>query len=64
LLSGKPPASRLAADGPIQGSADQIAETFARFADMGCTRLEILAAGGQDETIEGLAPVVEAMKTA
>lgn len=61
---GKPPAGLLADDEPIQGSVDQITETLLRFADMGCTRIEILGAGDQDAIIEGLAPVVEAMKTA
>jgi alkanesulfonate monooxygenase SsuD/methylene tetrahydromethanopterin reductase-like flavin-dependent oxidoreductase (luciferase family) len=47
---------------PIQGSVDQIIDSFSRFEALGCTRLEIMGAGAQDETIEGLAPVVEAFK--
>jgi alkanesulfonate monooxygenase SsuD/methylene tetrahydromethanopterin reductase-like flavin-dependent oxidoreductase (luciferase family) len=58
---GKEPAGVLAEYEPIQGSVEQIVDTFSRFADMGCTRLELLAAGDQDETIEGLAPVIAAL---
>jgi len=39
---------------------EQVIDTFSRFAEMGFTRVEIMAAGDQDETIEGLAPVVAA----
>ena len=60
---GKPPEGLLADDEPIQGSIDQIAETLLRFAEMGCSRIEMLGAGDQDEIIEGLAPVVEAVST-
>ena len=56
------PTGLLAADDPIRGSADDIAATFAQFADMGVTRLEILAAGDQVAVIEGLAPVIEAVQ--
>ena len=48
---------------PIRGSVNEIIDAFARFETIGCTRLEIMAAGDQDETIEGLAPVVEAFKS-
>lgn len=58
---GKEPAGVLAEYEPIQGSVEQIVDAFGRFADMGCTRLELLAAGDQDETIEGLAPVIAAL---
>ncbi|MEX0864450.1 MAG: hypothetical protein WD269_06190 [Acidimicrobiia bacterium] len=58
---GKDPAGVLADDGPIHGSVEQIIDTFSRFAEMGFTRIEIVAAGDQDETIEGLAPVVAAL---
>jgi alkanesulfonate monooxygenase SsuD/methylene tetrahydromethanopterin reductase-like flavin-dependent oxidoreductase (luciferase family) len=47
---------------PIRGSVGQIVDAFRRFADMGCTRLEIMAAGEQDQTIEGLAPVLEELR--
>lgn len=57
---GKDPVGILADYEPIQGSAQQIIDTFGRFAEMGCTRIELLAAGDQDETIEGLEPVVAA----
>jgi alkanesulfonate monooxygenase SsuD/methylene tetrahydromethanopterin reductase-like flavin-dependent oxidoreductase (luciferase family) len=56
------PPEWMAGFGPIQGSVDQISDTFSRFEALGCTRLEIMAAGDQDETIEGLAPVVEAFR--
>lgn len=59
---GKDPTGFLADDDPIRGSVDEILATFAQFADMGVTRLEILGAGDQVEVIEGLAPVVEAVK--
>jgi len=57
---GKEPTGLLAEDDPIRGSVDEIIATFARFAEMGVTRLEVLGAGDQVEVIEGLAPVVEA----
>ncbi len=57
---GREPSGWLAGDGPVQGSTEQIIDTFGRFVEMGCTHLEIMAAGGQDETIEGLSPVIEA----
>jgi alkanesulfonate monooxygenase SsuD/methylene tetrahydromethanopterin reductase-like flavin-dependent oxidoreductase (luciferase family) len=47
---------------PIQGSVDQIIDSLSRFEALGCTRLEIMGAGPQDETIEGLAPVIDAVK--
>lgn len=56
------PTGMLAHDDPIRGSVDEIVETFTRFADMGCTRLEVMAAGPEDETIEGLAPVIERLR--
>lgn len=59
---GKEATGLLAEDDPISGSVDQIVETFVRFADIGVTRLEILPSGDQVEVIEGLAPVVEAVK--
>jgi alkanesulfonate monooxygenase SsuD/methylene tetrahydromethanopterin reductase-like flavin-dependent oxidoreductase (luciferase family) len=55
------PEGLLAQDDPIRGSVDQIVDTFSRFAEMGCTRIEVLAAGSQEATIEGLAPVVDAL---
>lgn len=60
---GQAPGGVLADYGPIEGSVDQIADTFGRFAEMGCTRLEIMAAGDQDETIERLEPAVAAFST-
>lgn len=59
---GKEPSGWLADDTTVQGSAEQIIDTFGRFMELGCTQLEIMAAGGQDETIEELAPVVEAFR--
>ncbi len=59
---GREPTGWLFTAGAIEGSVEQIVDTFGRFQEMGCTRLEIAAAGGMDETIEGLAPVVEAFK--
>jgi alkanesulfonate monooxygenase SsuD/methylene tetrahydromethanopterin reductase-like flavin-dependent oxidoreductase (luciferase family) len=59
---GKEPSGWLGGEGTVQGSAEQIIDTFGRFAEMGCSRLEVMAAGGQEETIEGLSPVVEAFK--
>ncbi|MFZ0013036.1 MAG: LLM class flavin-dependent oxidoreductase [Acidimicrobiia bacterium] len=58
---GKEPVGFFAEYEPIQGSVDQIVHTFGRFAEMGCTRLELVAAGDQDETIEGLAPVIASL---
>lgn len=55
---GKDPVGILADYEPIQGSVGQIVDTFGRFVEMGCTRLELMAAGDQDETIEGLGPVI------
>jgi len=57
------PTGWLADAGTIEGSAEQIIDTFGRFEAMGCTRLEVLAAGDPDRTIESLAPVVEAFKS-
>lgn len=57
---GEEPTGILADSNPITGTVDEITDTFRRFADMGVTRLEIMAAGDQIETLEGLAPVVEA----
>ncbi len=57
---GKNPEGVLADGDPICGSVEQVIDTFSRFAEMGFTRVEIMAAGDQDETIEGLAPVVAA----
>lgn len=59
---GKEPTGWLADATTVQGSVDQIVDTFGRFMEMGCTRLEIMAAGEQNETIEGLSPVVDAFK--
>lgn len=59
---GKEPSGWLGDATTVQGSVDQIVDTFGRFMEMGCTRLEIMSAGGQDETIEGLSPVVDAFK--
>lgn len=59
---GKKPSGWLADAGTIQGSIEQIIDTFGRFEEMGCTRLEVMVAGDPDEGIEGLAPVVEAFK--
>lgn len=55
---GNDPEGLLADYEPIQGSVEQIVDTFGRFLEMGWTRLEVMAAGDQDETIEGLEPVV------
>ena len=49
---------------PIRGSVNEIVDALWRFESMGCTRVELMAAGDQDETIDGLAPVVEAFKAA
>ena len=57
---GAKPSGWLADNGTVQGSAEQIIDTFGRFVELGCTRLEIMAAGGQESTIEGLGPVVAA----
>lgn len=57
---GKDPTGVLAGYEPIRGSVEQMVDTFGRFAEMGCTRLELMAAGDQDETIEGLEPVIAA----
>jgi alkanesulfonate monooxygenase SsuD/methylene tetrahydromethanopterin reductase-like flavin-dependent oxidoreductase (luciferase family) len=59
---GKDPTGVLAEDDPIVGFVEQIIDTFSRFAEMGFTRIEIMGAGDQDEIIEGLAPVVGAMR--
>lgn len=48
---------------PIRGSINEIIDTLSRFEAIGCTRLEIMAAGNQDETIESLAPIVEAFRS-
>jgi len=57
---GTEPTGWLADAGTIQGSTEQIVDTFGRFSEMGCTRLEVMTAGNPDEVIEGLAPVVAA----
>lgn len=59
---GTDPTGMLANDDPIRGSVDQIVDTVARFADIGVTSVEIMAAGDQEQTIEGLAPVLAAIK--
>lgn len=56
------PTGWLADAGTIKGSTGQIIDTFTRFEAMGCTRLEVMPAGNPDETIEGLAPVVDAFR--
>ena len=45
----------------MEGSFDEIVDTLGRFADMGVTRLEIMAVGDQISAIEELAPVVAAV---
>ena len=60
---GAKPTGILADEDPITGSVDEMIKTFQRFAEMGATRLEIMAAGDQAEVLEGLAPVVEAFKS-
>ena len=60
---GKEPIGVLAEYDPIRGSVDQILDAFNRFAEMGCTRLELMTAGDPEEIIEGLAPVVDALAT-
>ena len=60
---GMEPTGWIADAGAIKGSTEQIIDTFSRFEAMGCTRLEVMAAGDPDETIEGLAPVVQAFKS-
>jgi alkanesulfonate monooxygenase SsuD/methylene tetrahydromethanopterin reductase-like flavin-dependent oxidoreductase (luciferase family) len=57
---GCEPEGWLAGAGTIQGSTEQIVDTFGRFQEMGCTRLEVMTAGDPDEIIEGLGPVVAA----
>ncbi len=59
---GKEPTGWLADATTVHGTVGEIVDTFGRFADLGCTRLEMMAAGDPDETIEGLAPVVAAFK--
>lgn len=61
---GKAAVGLLADDAPITGSIEEIVETLLRFAEMGVDRVELMAAGDQDETLESLAPVVEAIRTA
>lgn len=58
---GAEPSGLLADEDPIRGSVDQIVDTLGRFEEMGCTRVEIMAAGKQEQTIEGLGPVIEAL---
>lgn len=58
---GREPSGILAEYEPIQGSVEQIVHTFGWFAEMGCTRLELMTAGDQDEMIEGFAPVIAAL---
>ena len=45
----------------ITGSADQIAETIAGFADVGVTGVEILPHPNTIDTLEQLAPVLAAL---
>lgn len=59
---GREPTGLLAGYEPIRGTVEEIAQTLARFESMGCTRVELLAAGDQLETIESLAPVLEQLK--
>ena len=59
---GAEPTGLLGDDEPIRGSIDEIADTFNRFSEMGCTRLEIMPAGDQRKTIEGLAPIIERLR--
>ncbi len=59
---GEEPVGILAADDPIRGSLDQIVDALSRFEEMGCTRLEIIAACSPDHAIEGLAPVLDALR--
>lgn len=59
---GTEPTGWLADAGTIQGSTEQIVDTFGRFSEMGCTRLEVMTAGNPDKVIEGLAPVVAAFR--
>lgn len=59
---GTEPTGLVADVDPIRGSEDEIVATFAQFADMGVTRLEVLPAGDQLAVIEGLSPVVRAVR--
>lgn len=59
---GKDPTGLLADYKPIRGTVDEIAKTLAQFETMGCSSVELLAAGDQLETIESLAPVIELIK--
>jgi len=44
---------------PVNGSADDIMRTIEQFAEIGCTRLELMVLGDPAVAIEQLAPVVE-----
>lgn len=61
---GMDPPDWAAAFDPIRGSVSEIVDALSRLEAMGCTRVEFMSAGDQDETIEGLAPVVEAVRSA
>ena len=56
---GAEPTGLLGDEEPIFGSVDEIADSFNRSAEMGGTRLEMMAAGDQRQTIEALAPIIE-----
>ena len=55
---GKDPSGVFAGEDSIKGSGEQIIDAFGRLGEIGFTRIEVMAAGDVDETIEGLAPLV------
>jgi alkanesulfonate monooxygenase SsuD/methylene tetrahydromethanopterin reductase-like flavin-dependent oxidoreductase (luciferase family) len=64
VAPGAEPEAWVAGDDPIQGSEDQITDTFLRFASMGCTRIELMPTGDVDAAIEAFAPVLAAVEGA
>ncbi len=50
-------------DEPITGSAEQMAETLARFEDVGATSVELWLWPYSVETLEAMAPVMEILRT-
>ncbi len=49
---------------PITGSTDDIVGALREFSEMGCTRIEVMAAGRPENVIAGLAPVLDEIRAA
>jgi len=64
VAPGVEPEAWVAGDNPIHGSESQITDTILQFESMGCTRIELMVTGDVDTSIEALASVLAAVKSA